>query len=211
MSNGEKTSSTDTPQQAMLRQITAELAKDIKTEADLNNILNQFVKMTVEAALGAEMEHHLGYAKRATEGRGTGNSRNGFSPKTLTSPYGELAIETPRDRNSEFEPVIVQKGQTRLTGFDDQILAFYAQGMTTREITDTFKKLYDADVSPTLISKVTDAVIARVTAWRSRPLDNLYPIFIWTVLSLRCIRISGLSINRCTSRWVSIWKDKRNV
>ena len=130
--------------------------------------------MTVEAALGAEMEHHLGYAKRATEGRGTGNSRNGFSPKTLTSPYGELAIETPRDRNSKFEPVIVQKGQTWLTGF--QILAFYAQGMTTREITDTFKKLYDADVSPTLISKVTDAVIDRVTAWRSRPLDNLYPI-----------------------------------
>ena len=171
-----KTRLPDTPQQAMLRQITGELAKDIKTEADLNNVLNQFVKMTVEAALGAEMEHHLGYAKSAAEGHGTGNSRNGFSPKTLTSQYGELAIETPRDRNSEFEPVIVQKGQTRLTGFDDQILAFYAQGMTTREITDTFKKLYDADISPTLISKVTDAVIDRVTAWRSRPLDNLYPI-----------------------------------
>ncbi len=124
------------------------------------------------------MEYHLGYAKRATEGSGTGNSRsrNGFSPKTLTSPYGGLAIETPRDRNSEFEPVIVQKGQIRLTGFDDQILAFYAQGMTTREITGTFKKLYDADVSPTLISKVTDAIIDRATAWRSRPLDNLYPI-----------------------------------
>ena len=171
-----KTRLPDTPQQAMLRQITAELAKDIKTEADLNNVLNQFVKMTVEAALGAEMEHHLGYAKSATEGRGSGNSRNGFSPKTLTSQYGELAIETPRDRNSEFEPVIVQKGQTRLTGFDEQILALYAQGMTTREITDTFKKLYDADVSPTLISKVTDAVIEQVTAWRSRPLESIYPI-----------------------------------
>lgn len=78
-------------------------------------MLNQFVKMTVEAALGAEMEHHLGYAKSATEGRGSGNSRYGFSPKTLTSQYGELTIETLRDRNSEFEPVIVQKGQTRLT------------------------------------------------------------------------------------------------
>lgn len=166
----------DTPQLAMLRQITGELAKDIKTEADLNKILNQFVKMTVEAALGAEMEHHLGYAKSATEGRGSGNSRNGFSPKMLTSQYGELAIETPRDRNSEFDPVIVQKGQTRLTGFDEQILAFYAQGMTTREITHTFKKLYDADVSPTLISKVTDAVIEHVTTWRNRPLDSLYPI-----------------------------------
>ncbi len=167
--------------------------------------------MTVEAALGAEMEHHLGYAKSATEGRGTGSSRNGFSPKTLTSPYGELVIEAPRDRNSEFEPVIVQKGQTRLTGFDDQILVFYAQGMTTREITDTFKKLYDADVSPTLISKVTDAIIDREPPGVADRWIISIPLLIWTVLSLRCIRISGLSINRCTSRWVSIWKDKRNV
>lgn len=166
----------DTPQQSQLRQVAQALVKDIKTESDLNKVLNDFVKMTVEAALGAEMEHHLGYAKNAAEGRGSGNSRNGYSAKNITSQYGELAIETPRDRNGEFSPIMVEKGQTRLTHFDDHILAFYAQGMTTREIADTFKKIYDAEVSPTLISKVTDAVIDRVTTWRSRPLDNLYPI-----------------------------------
>lgn len=130
----------DTPQKAMLRQITAELAKDIKTEADLNNILNQFVKMTIEAALGAEMENITSaMLKVPLKAAAPVTAATVSPPRPSTSPYGELATETPRDRNSEFKPVIVQKGQTRLTGFDDQILAFYAQGMTTREITDTFK------------------------------------------------------------------------
>jgi transposase-like protein len=132
--------------------------------------------MAVEAALGAELDEHLGYEKHESKGRGTGNSRNGHSRKTLKGDHGEVLIETPRDRNGSFEPQLIRKGQTRLTQFDDQILALYARGMSTRDIVATFKEMYDADVSPSLISKVTDAVLDRVLEWQSRPLDDLYPI-----------------------------------
>ena len=130
--------------------------------------------MTVEAALGAEMEEHLGYSKSQISN--SSNSRNGYSSKTLKGDHGEVDITVPRDRDSSFEPVIVKKGDTRLTHMDDQILSFYAKGMSTRDIVDTFKEMYGADVSPTLISKVTDAVTEKVIQWRSRPLDEVYPV-----------------------------------
>ena len=117
-----------------------------------------------------------GYSKHEARGRGTGNSRNGYSRKTLKGDHGEIEIDTPRDRNSSFEPQIIRKGQTRLTQFDDQILALYARGMSTRDIVATFKEMYDADVSPSLISKVTNAVLDQILEWQSRPLDDLYPI-----------------------------------
>lgn len=132
--------------------------------------------MTVEAALGAEMEAHLVYAKHAPEGHQTGNSRNGYSGKTLKGDHGEVAIEVPRDRNGTFEPLLVRKGQTRLTEFDDQILSLYAKGMTTGDIVSAFKEMYGADVSATLVSKVTDSVLERVQEWQARPLDEVYPI-----------------------------------
>ncbi len=130
--------------------------------------------MTVEAALGAEMEEHLGYPKHHNSDGD--NSRNGYSSKTLKGDHGEVEIAIPRDRQSEFSPTIVKKGETRLTSMDDQILALYAKGMTTRDIVATFKEMYGADVSPTLISKVTEAVMEKVTLWRSRPLDEVYPL-----------------------------------
>ncbi|KAF0192288.1 MAG: tnpA [Gammaproteobacteria bacterium] len=133
-------------------------------------------KLAVEAALGAEVDDYLGYATHESKGRGTGNSRNGYSRKTLKGDHGEVEIETPRDRNGTFEPQLIRKGQTRLTQFDDQILALYAKGMSTRDIVATFKEMYDADVSPALISKVTDAALDRVLEWQSRPLDDIYPI-----------------------------------
>ena len=159
-----------------LEAIAKELAKGIKSEKDLSDLSREIVKMTVEAALGAEMEEHLGYAKHSSSGHNSGNSRNGSSRKTLKGDHGEVEIETPRDRNGDFDPQFVKKGQTRLTHFDDQILALYARGMSTRDIVSAFREMYGAEVSPTLVSKVTEAVLERVLEWQSRPLDEVYPI-----------------------------------
>ena len=159
-----------------MRALASELAKNIKTEKDLNDFSRLLKKMTVEAALGAEMEDHLGYAKHDIDGHHTGNSRNGYSGKMLKGNHGEVDIEVPRDRNGTFEPQLVRKGQTRLTEFDDQILSLYAKGMTTRDIVETFKEMYGADVSATLVSRVTESVLEKVHEWQSRPLDEVYPI-----------------------------------
>jgi len=159
-----------------MRALAAQLAKNLKTEKDLSDFSRQLKKMTVEAALGAEMEDHLGYAKHSPEGHHTGNSRNGYSGKTLKGNHGEVAIEVPRDRNGSFEPQLVRKGQTRLTEFDDQILALYAKGMTNRDIVNSFKEMYGADVSAALISQVTNVVLEKVHEWQSRPLDEVYPV-----------------------------------
>ena len=159
-----------------LKELVTELAKQVKTEKDLGELSDQLTKMTVEAALGAEMEDHLGYEKHAPEGRNTGNSRNGKSSKKLKGKHGEVQIDTPRDRNGTFEPKLLGKYQTRLTAFDNQILCLYAKGMTTRQIVDAFEEMYGAKVSATLVSKVTDAVIDQMAEWQSRPLDPLYPI-----------------------------------
>lgn len=159
-----------------LQALAQSFAKKIKSEADLGDFSKLLKKMTVEAALGGELEDHLGYAKHAPEGHHSGNSRNGYSRKTLKGDHGEVEIEVPRDRNGSFEPQLVRKGQTRLTQMDDQILVLYAKGMTTREIVGFFKEMYDADVSATLISRVTEAVMERVNEWQSRPLEAVYPI-----------------------------------
>lgn len=159
-----------------LKAMAAELAKDVKSEKDLGELSRQLVKLTVETALGAEMTEHLGYDKHQVEGRNSGNSRNGHTPKTLKGQHGEVEILTPRDRNATFEPQLLGKGQTRLTQFDDQILCLYAKGLTTREIVAAFKEMYGAEVSATLISRVTEAVIEQVTEWQNRPLDPIYPI-----------------------------------
>jgi transposase-like protein len=157
-----------------LKKIATELAKDIKTEADLSQLSMMFQKMTVEAALNAELDDHLGYDKNAVS-RQT-NSRNGHSRKTLRTEEGQFQLETPRDRDGSFEPQLVKKHQTRFTSMDDKILFLYAKGMSTREITATFKEMYNADISAQLISRVTDAVIDRVDEWQQRPLDAVYPI-----------------------------------
>lgn len=159
-----------------LQALANELAKDIKTEADLNALSRELLKLTVETALSAELTEHLGYEKHGDSRPAKGNARNGTTSKRLKSQHGDVEIETPRDRDGTFEPQLLRKNQTRLTQMDDQILTLYAKGLTTREIVDTFKEMYDADVSATLISKVTDRVLEQVTAWQSRPLDAIYPI-----------------------------------
>ena len=157
-----------------LEAFAREAAKSIKTEKDLNNFSQMLTKITVEAALNAELDDHLGYSKH--EPSHSENTRNGFSSKTLKTEAGQFEIDTPRDRNGSFEPKLVQKQQTRFTSMDDKILSLYAKGMSTREIVETFKEMYDADVSASLISKVTDSVIEKVVEWQSRPLEPVYPI-----------------------------------
>lgn len=151
-------------------------AQEIKSPEDLSELSRMLVKATIEKALNAELDDHLGYSKNSSSGRNSGNNRNGHSQKTLKTDSGEIDLETPRDRNGSFEPAFVKKHQTRLPEVESKILALYAKGMTTRDIADTFHEFYDADVSPTLISKVTDAVMYEVLEWQNRPLDAVYPV-----------------------------------
>ncbi len=157
-----------------LEAIAQAAAKNIKTEADLNEFRQMLTKITVETALNAELDEHLGFDRH--EPSDSDNSRNGYTSKTLQTEEGQFELDTPRDRAGSFEPQLVKKHQRRFTSMDDKILFLYAQGMTTREIVTTFKEMYDADVSAALISKVTDAVIEQVVQWQSRPLDAVYPI-----------------------------------
>ena len=157
-----------------LEAFAREAAKGIKTEKDLTDMRAMLTKVMVEAALSVELDEHLGYRKH--EQSSSENSRNGVTRKTVRTEDGQFELDTPRDRQGDFEPQLVKKHQTRFTSMDDKILFLYAQGMTTREIVDAFKEMYGADVSASLISKVTDAVIDQVVEWQSRPLDAVYPI-----------------------------------
>jgi putative transposase len=163
------------------------LLADYRKPEDLigeNGLLKQLTKLLVEKALEAEMADHLGHGKNEPVENAAGNTRNGKSRKTLKGDFGELPIEIPRDRHGTFEPQLIPKHQTRWTGFDDKILSLYARGMTVREIQSHLEEMYGTEVSPTLISSVTDAVIDEVKAWQARPLDTLYPI-----LYLDCIHV----------------------
>jgi putative transposase len=159
---------------ADLQSIAQEAVKNIKSEADLNEFRQMLTKITVEAALNAELDEHLGYSKH--EPATSDNTRNGYTRKTLQTEEGHFDIDTPRDRNGEFEPKLVKKHQRRFTSMNDKILFLYAQGLSTREIVKTFQEMYGAEVSASLISKVTDAVIEQVIDWQSRSLDAVYPI-----------------------------------
>jgi putative transposase len=154
--------------------LAREAAKGIKTEKDLSDFSRMLKKITVETALNAELDEHLGYDRH--DQSDNINSRNGYSGKTIITEDGQFEVAIPRDREGSFEPQLVRKHQTRLTMMDDKIHCLYAKGMTTREIVSTFKEMYDADVSPSLISKVTNAVLEQVIEWQSRPLDAVYPI-----------------------------------
>ncbi len=148
----------------------------------------------LERALAEEMTGHLGYDKHDPAGRGSGNNRNGTTPKTVLTDVGAVDLAVPRDRNGTFEPQIVRKGQTRLDGFNDRIIALYARGMTTRDIRAHLREMYDVDVSPDLISRVTDAVLEELAEWQSRPLDRVYPVIFIDALMVK-IR-DGVVANR---------------
>lgn len=158
-------------------------------------LLKQLTKAVVEHCLEAELDTHLGYKKHAPEGKGTGNSRNGRSRKTLKGEHGQVEIEIPRDRNGSYEPQMIEKGQTRLAGFNDKILMLYARGMTTRDIQAQLLEMYGVEVSPTLISNVTEAVLEEVRQWQSRPLDSVYPIVYFDCLMVK-VRDNQRVINK---------------
>jgi putative transposase len=174
------------------------LLADYKKPEDIigeNGLLKQLTKALLERAMQAEMTDHLGYEKHDSGGNNSGNSRNGATTKTLKGEFGEMPLETPRDRNGSFEPQIIAKGQTRWTGFDDKILSMYARGMSTREIQGHLEEIYKVEVSPTLISNVTEAVMEEVKIWQNRPLDAVYPIVYLDALVLK-IRESRQILNK---------------
>ena len=159
-----------------------------------DGLLSQVTKAVLERALGEELTAHLGYEKHDPAGRGSGNSRNGSTPKTLLTDVGAVDLEVPRDRAGSFDPKIVRKGQTRLDGFNDRIIALYARGLTTRDIQAHLREMYDVDVSPDLISRVTDGVLEELQQWQARPLDAVYPVVFIDALMVK-IR-DGVVANR---------------
>ena len=175
-----------------------ELLSGVTTPDELmgdEGLFKQLKKALMERALAGELTHHLGYEKGDPGGRGSGNSRNGHSPKTVLTEDGEVDLAIPRDRAGTFEPQLVPKGATRLDGFDGKIISLYARGLTVREIQGHLKELYGTEVSPDLISRVTDAVLEEVKEWQSRPLDSCYPIIFFDALRVK-IRDEGLVRNK---------------
>jgi putative transposase len=152
------------------------LAKDPKALFGPTGVFQQLKGALMERMLEAEMTEHLGYEPNAAEGRGTGNSRNGHTRKTVTTESGPVDIRVPRDREGTFEPVVVPKHARRLEGFDEKVLSLYARGMPMREIQEHLRDFYGTDISPDLISRVTDAVLEHAREWQQRPLEAVYPI-----------------------------------
>ena len=174
------------------------LLKNYKKPEDLvgeNGLLKQLTKQLLERAMAAEMTEHVGYDKHDAAGNNSGNSRNGKSAKTIKGTFGELALETPRDRNGTFEPQIIEKHQTRFTGFDKNILSLYSRGLSTREIQQHLEEIYGVEVTAGLISSVTDEVLDEVKTWQNRQLDAVYPIMYLDAIQFK-VRDNGHGRNK---------------
>ena len=175
-----------------------ELLEDCKTQEDVfgkDGLVKQLVKGVVERALEAELTEHLGYAKNSTDGNNSGNSRNGHTKKEVLSDQGSIPLDVPRDRKGSFEPQIVSKRQRRIPGFDDKILALYARGMSTRDIQAHLFEIYGTEVSPELVSRVTDAVQEELLEWQNRPLEELYAIVYLDALLIK-VRDNGRVVKK---------------
>ena len=179
--------------------ISAQLLKELipgpVTKEQFEDIFQNFKKAFIERALSAEMSHHLGYEAGQTKPEGVTNHRNGSSAKSVITDSGSVRIEVPREREGTFEPQLIGKHERRLMGFDDKIIAMYARGMTVREIQGFMAEMYAVDVSPDLISSVTDAVMSEVTAWQARPLEAMYPVVFFDALRVK-IRQDGVVRNK---------------
>ena len=186
-----------------------ELLKHYKTPEEIlgeNGLLKQLTKAVFQRALQAEMTLHLGHEKHAAVSNKSGNARNGSSAKTIKGDFGTMPIEIPRDRESSFEPVLIPKGQTRFVGFDDKIISLYSRGLTTREIQSHLEEIYGVEVSPSLISIVTEAVTEEVKAWQNRPLDALYPIIYMDAIRVKA-RGNGHVVNKAVYLAIGINLD----
>lgn len=179
--------------------LDAELA-NCKTADDLtgkNGLVQKLVGSMLEKLLQNEMNEHLGYEKHSLSGRSSGNSRNGVTKKTLKSNYGPVELEIPRDRNSEFDPIVVKKHQRSISSFDDKIISMYAKGMTVRDIQSHVQELYGADLSPTLISNITEKVMELATEWQGRPLQNVYPIIFFDAIHYK-VKENGKVVSKAS-------------
>jgi len=188
-----KRSDTDIPQELLDK-----LLEDYEKPEDLlgkDGIFDQLKKAVMERALGAELTDHLGYEEGDPRGKGSGNSRNGYGRKRVTTDSSQVEIEVPRDREGSFQPRLVRKRQTRLPGFDEKVISMYARGMTVREIRGHLEELYGIGVSPDLISRVTAEVLDEVKAWQSRPLERLYMVVFFDALRVK-IRDEGVVRNK---------------
>lgn len=190
-----KIKNTATADNAAQLQIPSELLDQLvtgpMTAVQVQGLFDQFKKAVLERALAGEMSHHLGYAAGQAKPEGAANYRNGKSAKTVLTDAGALRIDIPRDREGTFEPQLIGKHERRFTGFDDKIVAMYARGMTVREIQGFLSEMYSVDVSPDLISRVTDEVMGEVSAWQSRPLESMYPVVFFDALRVK-IREDGV-------------------
>jgi putative transposase len=215
-----------------------ELAKAIgsecKTPSEVTALLKSLFAGTLEQMMEAEIEEHLGYEKHSPAGDHSGNSRNGFNKKTLKSEWGEAEISVPRDRNGTFEPKVVEKRQTRTEDLESRILAMYGKGMSTREIEEYIRDIYGTDISPGLVSKITDKIMPEVREWQNRPLDDIYPVVFFDgvffkgrsdgkitkkcVYSVLGVTVEGrkeilgiwIAENESASFWVSVFNDLKN-
>lgn len=180
------------------KELLDELLASMESPEDFtgpDGILNQLTGALVSRVMEAEMTEHLGYDKNDPKGRGSGNSRNGLGAKKVKTPKGEIDITVPRDRNGTFEPKLIGKRQTHFAGFDEEIISMYGRGMSVREIKAHLEKLYQVKVSPDLISRATDSIIDEVNAWRTRPLESVYPIVILDAIVLK-VRDQGAVTNK---------------
>jgi transposase-like protein len=167
-------------------------------------LLDSLKKALAERVLNAEMDHHLGHEEQA------GNSRNGYGRKTVATDTGKIEIEVPRDRAGSFDPQLIARYQRRFPGFDDKIISMYARGMSTREITGHLREMYGIDVSPDLISTVTDAVLEEVAAWQARPLDQAYPLVFFDAIRVK-IRDEGMVRNKAIHIALGVMADGTKV
>lgn len=194
---------------AITEEVLKELLSGYEKPDDLmgkDGLLERLKKALVEKALGAELTHHLGYEKGDRAGKTSVNHRNGSSKKKILGEEGSVEIEVPRDREGSFEPKLIRKGQRRFNGFDQKILAMYARGMTVREIQGFLKEQYGAEVSPDLISSVTDTVMEEVRAWQARPLEALYPVMFLDALRVK-IRDEGMVQNKAVHLALGVRRD----
>ena len=172
------------------------LIADCETTGDIQAKLKKLFARTIEQMLEAEMDEHLGYEKNSVSGNNSGNSRNGYGTKTISSDYGECEITVPRDRNGEFEPKVIEKRQTRTDEIEQKIMAMYAKGMSQRDIEDTLREIYGSEISQGMISRITDKILPQVNEWQNRPLESIYPVVFFDGIVFNS-RKDNKIINKC--------------
>lgn len=188
--------------------LVALISEECKTPADLTAKLKSLFAGTLEKMLEAEMDEHLGYEKNSIAGNNSGNSRNGYGKKTIKSEWGESELSVPRDRNGTFEPQAIEKRQTRTDDIEARVLAMYQKGMSTRDIEDHLRDIYGVDVSPSLVSRITDKVMPLVAEWQSRPLDEIYPVVFFDGIFYKA-RKDGRTVTKCVYSVLGVNMDGR--